>query len=270
MSNFPSSLDIFAGTVAQGTNLLTSPDHSQDHRNLGSSLAAVENFLGTNGASNVFGGFTSNQQAVPINSGTLGTTISNGTFNNGVLGSPTTTSGTLKNPTIGTPNIQNGTLGTASILGGTATALTVGSTSVLQPLNSAFWVQPTSPTQTIGTNSTAQVIWGSAFYDLLNEIGTTNSFIAKQAGIYQFFTSMAVQYNGSAVSFGQLHQIRLNGTIQQSGWHSPDAFTYVTMWQGSVPAGGTVDVAMENSGTAVSGTITSVAAQTSFYGKRVF
>ena len=43
---YPSTLDTFSGTTAQGTSLLTSPDHAADHRTLGSAASALEQKIG--------------------------------------------------------------------------------------------------------------------------------------------------------------------------------------------------------------------------------
>lgn len=104
---FPNTLDNLL-TGMNGTTLLADAilDHSAHHRNLGTSVNNIESFLGTNNSSNVFGGFSSGQQAVPVKSGTLGTAIS-GTF------------GSMTGGTI-TGNIFNtGTLGTVFVNGGT-------------------------------------------------------------------------------------------------------------------------------------------------------
>lgn len=249
--SFPVTIDS-PDTSMQGTSLFTGDDHSLQHRTVAQGLINTETFLGTNSASNVFGGFTSGMVAVPINSGTLGTAISNGTINGLTAGSPAITGGTFTNPTI---------------TGGTANGITIGSTSILKPLNSAFWVNPGTNNQVLGTNQTTQMTWGTPQYDLLGEIGTTNSFIAKQAGLYQFTCAFMVE---GANSTGQLNMIRLNGTTQQQVDINPDTLSKWNFWQGSVMAGGTVDVAIENTSSTTPGTINNGNGQISFYGKRVF
>src|SRR5579872_6956258 len=123
---YPGAIDSPGGTAAQGTNSLTSPDHSLDHRTLGSAVVAIETFLGTNSGTNVFGGFTAGQQVVSANSGTLGTVLTKGTINNGILGSPTINGGTLGGAILNNGTISGGMLGTATIQGGTANNQTLG------------------------------------------------------------------------------------------------------------------------------------------------
>jgi hypothetical protein len=118
--SFPTTLDNLS-TSMNGTTQLSDAtlDHSLMHRNLGTAVNSIESFLGTNSGTNVFSGYTAGQQPLPINSGTLGTTIAKGTINNSVLGTPSVISGT-----IGTAFFQGGTLGgtitnNANINGGT-------------------------------------------------------------------------------------------------------------------------------------------------------
>lgn len=108
---FPATIDS-PDTSMQGTTLFTGDDHSLQHRTVGSAVIAIETFLGTNSATNIFGGFTSGQQILPIQSGTLGTIIAKGTINNSVFGSPTVTNGTFSTPIItgGVSFLNNGSI----------------------------------------------------------------------------------------------------------------------------------------------------------------
>lgn len=97
---YPSSLDTFAGTTAQGTNLLTSPDHAADHRTLGSAAAALEQKLG-------IGSGTPKANYILTGTGN-GTAVWGTEWDSGILG---------------TALVMGGTVGTALIQGGTSKAL---------------------------------------------------------------------------------------------------------------------------------------------------
>ena len=272
MSVFPGAIDS-PDVSMQGTTLFTSDSHSLQHRTLGSAVIGIENFLGTNAASNVFTGFNFGDHAAKRNFDTFGSpTINQPQINGGTLTAPTITSVALTNPTIsgGTfqSNIQNngtvaaGVYGTAQITGGT-----IGSTTILQPLMSAFWALPGTSGQTFGTNQTTQVHLGSLNYDLLGEFGTANNqFVAKQAGLYQFTGFIDI----ANLTTGCDPQIRLNGTVQQGGALFLVQGGWVH-WQGSVQVGGTVDFALLNLDTTHIGTEQHYGGGTiGFYGKRVF
>jgi hypothetical protein len=80
MSNFPNSLDSLPANI-QGNTQLSDPTyaHNAMHNNANSAINAIEGVIGTNNGSNILGGFTAGQQALPVQNGTLGTAIS-GTF----------------------------------------------------------------------------------------------------------------------------------------------------------------------------------------------
>ena len=228
-------------------------DHALVTTNINTAAIAIEQVLGTTAGTNVISAFIAGQTALPIQSGTLGTTIAKGTINNSIFGTPTINGGTANNQMLGTPQINGGT---------------VGSTSVLQPLNSAFWAFAGSNNQILGTNQTTQLSWGSLKYDLLSEFGTgANQFIAKQAGLYYFYT--LIEEDGAGAT-GQILSIRLNGTIQQSSQFSPGGVMGHCFWQGSVPSGGTIDIAILNNSTTNPGTINTGNGIPGFYGHRVF
>jgi hypothetical protein len=131
MASFPVSIVAF--TNPSGTNLLTTPDHALMHSSENNEIIAIENKLGQNS-----GSAANNQILVGVGAGSTtwgtvwtggsivtpniaGGTITNasigGTFNNGVLGSPTITSGTINSVLLGTPTINNSTLGTFTAKG---------------------------------------------------------------------------------------------------------------------------------------------------------
>lgn len=267
MSNFPGSIDSFP--MPQGTTQLSDAvaDHATLERNHGSSLIAVQTFLGTSGGTNVFQGYTAGQFPLPIKSGTLGTTIANGTINNGILGTPAITGGTFNNGVFGTVTLQaptingagtnsgtmvNGvynsaTFGTPQINGGT-----LGSTSVLQPLQSAFFYQGSS------TLTTATIPFANKLLDILSEYNGTQ-FVAAQAGIYEFCTQTAM--SGNSADFNL--EIHYNGTVVSTMRCNPNGFGIPITWLGSLVAGGTV-ISYSSGGTGAIGTASY------FWGKRVF
>ncbi len=269
---FPGSIDAPDVTM-QGTTLFTGDDHALQHRQAGSSIVNIETFLGTNSGTNVFGGFTNGMQVVSAQSGTLGTLVTKGTINNGIFGSMTATggtiagqiqnNGTIANGVYGTSQMTGGTIGTAQIAGGT-----ISTTTVLQPLKSAFMAFPGTAGQVFGTNALAQLNFGSLSYDLLSEFGTaTNSFIALTSGLY--FFGLTININGGGGNLFN-HYIRLNGTAQSITGNGTAGGAGVTLWQGSVPAGGTIDCAIFNNSTSVPGTVDAQQGTASFFGKRVF
>lgn len=272
---FPSAIDS-PDVSMQGTTLFTADSHASQHRTIGSAVIAIEQFLGTNAATDVFNGFQSGWFPLALNGGTPKIVLSHGTYNQSILGSPTITGGTFNNQTFGTPTLQAPTIsgqGTNSgtIINGVYNSATIGSTSILQPLNSAFWALPNvagTSAQILGTNQLTQILFGVVSYDLLNEFGTANNnFIAKQAGLYQFGLQTELLGVATGVELG----IRLNGTFQQFTQTNPSISAPLNiMWQGSVPLGGTVDCAAFNNSSSNPGTINSSQVITSFYGKRVF
>lgn len=172
MSNFPNGLDSLPANI-QGNTQLSDPTYSHNamHNNANSAINAIEGVIGTNNGSSILGGFTANQQALPVQNGTLGTAISgtftalnggtlmgqiqnNGTLTNGFYGSATFQGGTANNQVLGTPTVQagsfnlpiqtspiqtlstiSGTLGTVNINNGNIFPLTQSGTTTLTIAN---------------------------------------------------------------------------------------------------------------------------------------
>ena len=108
--SYPSSLDTFVGTQAQGTTQLATNDHALDHRQLGSAAANLQSTLGTTSGTNIAKDFTAGQFPARVNSGgTLVQTITGGTHNNGIFGTPAINGGTADNQVLGTPSSTGGT-----------------------------------------------------------------------------------------------------------------------------------------------------------------
>lgn len=227
-------------------------DHALVTTNINTAAIALENVLGTTAGTSVISSFLAGQTALPIQSGTLGTTIAKGTINASVFGTPAITGGTYNNGVFGTPSLIGGThnnvvMGTPQINGGT-----VGSTTVLNTLQSAFFYYGSS------TLSGATIPFANQVLDQLGEYNGTQ-FVAKQAGIYEFYSQLYTGGNGADFNI----QIVLNGTVQTTVRCNPNGFGLPTMWLGSVPVGGTVLV-NNLSGTGAIGT------NSYFFGKRLY
>jgi hypothetical protein len=158
---FPSGLDTFLGTTAQGTSLLTSPDHGLDHRTLGSALSGVETKIGI-GASTPAAG------KVLVGSG-AGTSAWNTTWNNGTMGTATFIGGTVKTALLGTNQMTGGTVasalvGTCQHTGGTVTGAMLGTNTITGGTITTVLVQQ----RTIGS----AVYTGTAGSTVTLEVGT--------------------------------------------------------------------------------------------------
>lgn len=237
MSNFPGSIDSFP--MPQGTTQLSDPtyDHALLERNHGSSIIAVQTFLGSSGGTNVFNGYTAGQFPLPINSGTLGTIIAKGTINNSVFGTPSATGGTYNNGvfgtgqynggsatftngtlgvgTIGTANINVGTIGTLS--GGSLTTGNFQTGQFLRLLDNTQNYQIMFGT-IAGTFSAGSVLTGTA-----NFSGTfATKAIFGLAGVNTTQTLPVSQLNAQAFSVGTKS---MNIEVRSFGGTSNDAVT---------------------------------------------
>jgi len=124
-TTYPGTLQTF--TDPSGTSPLASgPDHAQLHTDVNDTLEATQTTLGTTAGTSVLKNFAAGDFPSRINSsGVLQQTIE-GTLNNAVLGSPTTTGGTInssliKTKTIGSAVYQGTVSGTTTIDLSTAT-----------------------------------------------------------------------------------------------------------------------------------------------------
>lgn len=131
---YPSSID--SHTNVSGTTTLAGDDHAARHNTIGSAIVNIENTLGTTAGTALLTAFTSSDKPLRMNasdSGTLQQTISKGTINNAVLGTPSVTGGTLTN--VSFPGTLSGlTLGTPTILGANVTSGTLGTVTLTAPL----------------------------------------------------------------------------------------------------------------------------------------
>jgi len=123
--SYPNTIDSPGGTAAQGTSLLTSPDHGLDHRIIGSAIVNLETKVGVNSGSPTVNLLLFGVGAGSSTWGSQGTalTFTNSTFNSGTIGTPAITGGTANSQTVGTPAITGGTynsgvFGTPTVTGG--------------------------------------------------------------------------------------------------------------------------------------------------------
>lgn len=92
VTSYPSGLDSL--TNPSGTSLVTSPDHAAQHANANDAIEAIESTLGTTAGTAVLKDFSAGQFPVRVNSGgTLQQSLTGGTINTTVLGTPTLTLG---------------------------------------------------------------------------------------------------------------------------------------------------------------------------------
>lgn len=125
---FPASKTTF--TDPSGTSPVTSPDHAALHTSVNDTLEAIQDTYGTTAGTNILKDFSAGQFPVRTNSaGVIAQTLSGGTVNNSVFGTPAITGGTVNNVILGTPAITGGTvnsavMGTPTII---APVVTVGS-----------------------------------------------------------------------------------------------------------------------------------------------
>lgn len=209
---FPSSTDSFSNP--QGTTLVASDDHANQHRIAGSAIVAIENKLG-------LGAGTPTANAFLKGSGN-GTSAWSSSLDNLTFGSPSVTGGTLANvQLIGTSQITGGTItnaaliGTSQITGGTASSITLG-TPTLQGavvnttniVDAAVTSRKVAPTFGYGTVSSfansgtwADVTGGSVVLALLS---ASNVFIS--------FTGD--WFNGTATAKNSVQILRDSTSLQ--------------------------------------------------------
>lgn len=201
---FPSTIESPDITM-QGTTTLAGDDHAQAHRVAGSAVIDIQNWLGTNSASNgLFNSYTAGQQPLPIKSGTLGTIISSGTINNGIFGSQSASGGTFTAPTLAGLGTNSGT-----ILNGvynnpkTGTLINIGGLSLKD--NGSVTQTGTADHITL-TPGASKLVRTS----VLQQNGTTNSYV-NNAAIQNGWTWMAGA-NGTMTAFTQTITFGVNFT----------------------------------------------------------
>jgi hypothetical protein len=185
---FPTSLDTFPGTVAQGTSLISSPDHASDHRTLGSAAYALEQKLG-------IGSGTPTANKVLIGSGN-GTSIWGTEWDNAILGTPTI--GTITVPGTVIPLTPSAALSPAS---GSIADSPSGTMTINAQSGQIFYsvLGTTAGNRTIGTpyNPTA---WQSLLYAFKTS-GSTNATLVWSSGAFTFSQDIGTPALGTGVTW---------------------------------------------------------------------
>jgi hypothetical protein len=110
-TNYPSSKQTF--TNPAGTQTLDSPDHAADTTTHYDTTEAVQDTLGTTAGTNIAMDFAAGEFPVKMNAsanGTLVETLTGGTINNSIIGTPDITGGTHDSAVFGTPAVTGGTI----------------------------------------------------------------------------------------------------------------------------------------------------------------
>lgn len=218
---YPASIDTFAGTAAQGTSLLTSPDHSQDHRMLGSAAGAIEAVLGTTSGTSIAKNFAAGDFASRINSSNVLQQTLTGTINNSVFGTLSATGGTYNSGVFGTPTLTLGSDAQGDVFyrssGGTITRLGPGTIGqVLQTQGAGAnpqWVNPSPvyfsfPVNNWGADRNAAVI-----YNGLTENAPSTSEAIHQMNIGAgTFTELRLRVTNNSMDQAATIALRRNGT----------------------------------------------------------
>lgn len=112
---YPATLDSFSNP--QGTTLLSN-DHALEHRNVGTSIIAVETVVGTTAGTNVLKNFVAGDFPSRINASNILQQVTTGTVN--------LSAGTITGQIVNSGTVANGVYGTATYQGGTGNSMTLG------------------------------------------------------------------------------------------------------------------------------------------------
>lgn len=261
-SSYPGTLDSF--TDPAGTNTLAEVDHASQHVDTNDAIEKIESVLGTTAGTSVLSDFNAGDVALRTNSGgTLAQTITKGTANNLVMGSPAVTGGTLttptiNNPTMGSLTLTSGTLnnvviGTPTITGGALNNGAVGTSQITGgTLNNAVIGTPaitggTATLNTINANGdNAIVITPGTSKHLKTQMnftqGASSSYIPNfvtQGGWGYFTGNGAINLEGSisfAQSFGTLLGIVITAIGYKAGTTPPTSITQFDNNMGNMSA----------------------------------
>jgi hypothetical protein len=139
---YPATIDSL--TNPSGTQTLASPDHALQHSNANDAIEAIEAVIGTTAGTSIAKNFTAGQFAARTTGETFtNTTISSGTINNVIFGTPRATGGTVSGAMLGTNTITGGTITTILMSGGTINSTTLG-TPVISHITTAATTTPHS------------------------------------------------------------------------------------------------------------------------------
>lgn len=233
-------------------------DHALVTTNINTAAIALEKTLGTTAGTSVLSAFVAGQTALPIQSGTLGTTIAKGTINNSIFGTPTlqspiftgaVTGGTFNNLIIGTPAITGGTansitLGTPTLQGSvvntaniTANAITNGTGVSGTGLSQTITTVDSSTTPIAGGTITLTTTGGPVFINASVSAAKNNitgyiiaylTIDGTQAMYNYSSPGQAATFNGIPITYflplaAGAHTFILGGAVQ-SGTMTVNAF----------------------------------------------
>lgn len=224
MSTYPGTLDTF--NVIGTTNYMDEAgyvlhEHLNSH---GSAIIQTQTTLGTNSGTSILKDFTAGEFAVARNAGgTLRDTITLGTINNAVLGTPSITGGTF----------NAGVFGTPAITGGTYTSPTIAGTPVLDADSAIPFYGDSMSRQAIingnfdvwqrgvaGTNPTNTIFPAADrwFVNVINTAGTLPTSIvhsqqtltAGDISNSYYYYQIALNGAGSGLGTGDFYALRSN------------------------------------------------------------
>lgn len=195
---YPNTIDSPQGTTAQGTSLLSAPDHAQDHRVLGSALVAVETVMGTTGGTSLFRNAVINDFAVTANvGGTLQQAITAGIFNHGTFGTPLITAGTITGQIVNSGTISGGVYGTALFQGGTVNLATLGTPTLILGSDAPqdiFYRSVAGTTTRLGAGTTGQVLQTQGTVSAPQWVNPSAMYFAMPANNFGFDRNAALLY----------------------------------------------------------------------------
>ncbi len=248
MAQYPGS--IVSYTNPQGGSLLTNPDHAGMHTSENNELVAIEQFLGTNSASNgVFSGYQAGWVPLALSGGTPQTSLLHGTYPNATLGTPAITGGTYTAPVFAGNGTNSGTIangvynnanfGTSQWTGGTL-APSVVQGSVIGSANILDGNVPERKIrmdQLAGTVLTSGSTSSSGLAGIPGGSVTINFNVASNVMIY--FSSLVFPSGGAAI----LYALYINGvkdttwndTNGAGGWNTQ--MNSFTAWRTGLAAG---------------------------------
>lgn len=236
--SYPSSIDSFVGTVAQGTTTLAGNDHALDHRQLGSASFAIETVLGTTAGTSVLKNFAAGDFPSRINSsGVLQQVVSGtvnlsaGTLSNVIVGTSQITGGTINNAVLGTPTVTLGSDAQGDLYyrsaAGTVTRLGVGTAGQYLTTNGTTPSWGTVATSsnppcvkvynsgspTISNSSDTVLSWDVEEFDTDTMHGTANPtrITVNTSGKY-FITAHIAWFNNSTPAGRRLIYLNKNGS----------------------------------------------------------
>jgi hypothetical protein len=216
----------------------------------GSAVVNIENVLGTTAGTSVLKDFTAGEFAIARNSGgTVTDTLTKGTANNFVLGTPAVTGGTIASPVFsgtatgtytlaGTPTITSPTINTPTLTLANATTMTTDGGILYDRTNEKLLVGDGTNTQAVQTG--AWTAYTPTTANITKGSGTLTGAYAV-IGKTVFFKIVFVLAADSAVGTGPTFSLPLTGTVVASVLMFSNIYVQlldatVAVFQGSVRA----------------------------------